>query len=123
VTALSGFHLKAYFFLLFIIDIRYLLSISLTNMESLNYYTTHALEARGYPKAEKVAGDKVHGTIAALSVTLVIPLGALSWRLLSQRVSPKTLLWIHMGSQALGLAMLVITFGTGIWTAITHDEV
>lgn len=58
-----------------------------------------------------------------LTVALVLPLGALSWRLLSSLVDARILLKIHITCQLLGLLMLVVGFGSGIWTAITHDEV
>jgi hypothetical protein len=92
-------------------------------MESFNGYSTHMIEARDFPKSKHILSDKVHGTMAALAVTLVLPLGALSWRLLAGVVSNKTLLWIHIYCQAVGLAMLVCVLATGIWAAIIHDEV
>jgi hypothetical protein len=88
-------------------------------MERFSEYTTHTIEARDFP----AVGDKVHGVIMALAVTLVLPLGALSWRLLSPLVGSKTLLWIHICCQGLGLAMLAVGYATGVWTAIMHDEV
>jgi hypothetical protein len=102
-----------------------LLSITLAHAESIEQSLSHTIEARAgsYPDAIQQVSDKAHGMIMALTVTLILPLGALSWRLLGSVVPTRMLLWIHICCQVLGLAMLVTGFGCGVWAAITHDEV
>ncbi len=79
--------------------------------------------AKAYPKKLKHISDKAHGVIMGLTVVVILPLGALSWRILGRICRPRILLWIHMCCQILGLAMLVTGFGLGIWVAVLHDEV
>lgn len=81
------------------------------------------LPPRGYPRKEKHASDKVHGVIMGLTVVLIFPVGAMSWKLFDSIFGQRTLLWIHIVYQILGLALLVTGFGLGAWVAVLHDEV
>jgi hypothetical protein len=71
----------------------------------------------------KNTSDKVHGIIMSVTVVLIFPLGAMSGKLLNRVFSPRSLLWIHVGCQVLGLTLLVTGFGVGVWVAILHTEV
>ena len=70
----------------------------------------------------KDLSDKVHGIIMGVTVVLIFPLGAMSWKLLNRVFSPRSLLWIHVGCQVVGLALLITGFGLGVWVAILHSE-
>lgn len=100
-----------------------LLSVSLAHPEPSYGATINTIKPREYDEEVRHLSNRLHGVVMALTVALVLPLGALSWRLLSSLVGARTLLRIHVASQVLGLAMLAVGFGSGIWTAITHDEV
>jgi hypothetical protein len=101
----------------------WLMSISLAYPEPSYNSATNTVEHREYPTEVRHLSNRLHGTVMGLTVALVLPLGALSWRLLSSLVDARILLKIHITCQLLGLLMLVVGFGSGIWTAITHDEV
>jgi hypothetical protein len=58
-----------------------------------------------------------------LTVVLIFPLGSMSWKILDHVFSPRSLLWIHVGCQVVGLTMLITGFGVGVWVAILHAEV
>lgn len=98
-------------------------SLSSAHPQALENPSSRMIEARDYPVAVRNISDKAHGIIMALAVILILPLGGLSWRFLGSVVSTKSLLWIHVCCQGLGLAMLVTGFGCGIWAAVTHNEV
>lgn len=83
----------------------------------------YTVEPRAYSASVKHVSDRVHGVIMALTVTLILPLGGLSWRLLGRVVSSRSLLWFHICCQSLGLGMLVVGFSCGVWSAFTHAEV
>lgn len=100
-----------------------LMSISLAHPEPSYHAALNTIERREYDDEVRHLSNRLHGVVMCLTVALVLPLGALSWRLLSSLVGAKTLLKIHIICQILGLMMLVVGFGSGIWTAITHDEV
>ena len=58
-----------------------------------------------------------------LTVVLIFPVGAMSWKLFDRIFGPRILLLIHIAFQILGLALLVTGFGLGVWVAVLHDEV
>src|SRR5689334_3214386 len=97
-------------------------SMFFAHAEPMDRSTINMIEVREFTSAERHVSDKVHGVIMALTVTLILPVGALTWRLFPS-VGSKTLLRMHLCFQVLGLAMLLTGFGCGVWNAFTHDEV
>jgi hypothetical protein len=79
--------------------------------------------AMDYQEIINNRADKAHGTVMALTVVLIFPLGALSRVMLHRVMSPRSLLHFHIGCQIFGMALLLAGFGLGVWTAILHGEV
>jgi hypothetical protein len=71
----------------------------------------------------KNIADKAHGTIMGLTVVLIFPVGAMSWKVFDRAFSGRTLLWIHICLESLGFVLLLTGFGLGVWNAIVHAEV
>ncbi|OAP60485.1 hypothetical protein AYL99_05487 [Fonsecaea erecta] len=82
-----------------------------------------SLLPRAVAPATKHRSDKVHGIIMGVTVIIIFPFASISWRLLDRLVSGKTLFRIHVACQVLGLAMLIVGFGIGVWVCIIHKEV
>ncbi|KIW85421.1 hypothetical protein Z517_00811 [Fonsecaea pedrosoi CBS 271.37] len=82
-----------------------------------------SLLPRAAAPATKHRSDKVHGIVMGVTVIILFPFASISWRLLDRLVGGRTLFKIHVCSQLLALAMLIVGFGTGVWVCILHNEV
>jgi hypothetical protein len=82
-------------------------------------FVGNVLVARTTSQATLNNADILHGVLMGIATVLVFPIGGLIARLSKSRYT----LWIHVGSQLFGLALLLAGFGAGIWTAIIHQEV
>jgi hypothetical protein len=71
----------------------------------------------------KQRSDKVHGIVFGVTIGLIFPIGAMSWKLFGRIFSARTCLLIHIIFQSLGVALTAVGFGVGVWVAILHAEV
>lgn len=82
-------------------------------------FVRNVLVERSASQATMNNADISHGVLMGIATVLVFPIGGLIARLSKSRYT----FWIHVGCQLFGLALLLAGFGTGIWTAIIHQEV
>lgn len=82
-------------------------------------FVGNVLVARDTSQAARNNADISHGVLMGIATVLVFPIGGLIARLSKSRYT----FWVHVGCQLFGLVLLLAGFGTGIWTAVIHQEV
>lgn len=60
-----------------------------------------------------------HGIIAGIAIVVILPVGALMMRLFRFQ----GLIWVHASLQAIGLFLLLIGFGLGVWASVLNNQV